>query len=1021
MHRHPRMNALGALVSLSILAGLAGCGGDLESVEGDEPKPTEEFSQRRSPIIGGTVDTGSPAVVSLSVQYGGGFIPFCTGTLIGPKTILTAAHCVNSYGPNAQYFAVFGTYVSQPTSATRIVQQIRHPSYSNQSYQSDIAVMRLENPVLHTVPMKINTQQLNNTWVGRPIRHSGFGVTAPDTNTSGTKRHGTWNIRQISQLEIESGQSNPLKQTCSGDSGGPGFIVYPNTTEEIVAGVVSYGDENCSQFGVDTNVAWFAPWIQQTMGAWEAPTCAEDGKCASGCAQPDIDCVCAKDNVCSAECPDVAKDPDCPVDCRTNNVCAQDVCPRPDEDCRPEGLSCTSELQCVWRRCVGDPQHSFNYCSRPCSTDAECAGQGMVCSQGACRFPQKQSTNIGQPCDDGSYCLLGGVCAGDSAENRTCALPCSGPGTCPGTQQSCVTGHDGQLYCKGASTGGTDGGTGTNTTGTPRQVVDLPKVRTEGREADVGIASGCQAAGGGMGGLGGTLGLGLLALLGFRRRSLPQGRRLLTAAVAVGAAALGGCGPTQAGEGDLLAESKGTGTQRAEIVGGSVSTGDPEVFMLRMIYSNGTASGCTATLIGEHTLLTAAHCVDPAINNAEAVTIFATNETYANNTTQQQWIRIVETRMHPGWNAGGDSLEHDIALALLQRAPGVQPKMWNREPLFGKQGAPIRAVGYGITSRQKSDSGTKRQVNLTVAGLQQTHLFLGDQMGKGICSGDSGGPTFHVFADGRERQIGVHSFDGNGVCTYGGDIRTDAYVSFIDQWLNEKETTTCDNDGRCLAGCNPVDADCYCVADDVCDARCPDLLMDPDCPADCILNGVCSLQQCPVPDPDCVPDGLNCNSPMVCYGRLCTTDPQRTSNYCSRQCTDDPQCGPGMACYDGACRYLQKPEADEGEPCTIGKTFCRNGTHCSGREGEQTTCLRSCSSNSECSGKATCEFGQDWVRFCQTPRMPPVTVAALQSDYEADPSANGPLGSCASVPGGPLGLLGVAALTLGRVRRRRRS
>jgi MYXO-CTERM domain-containing protein len=981
------------IVVTGLLTALWGCGGVVEDLGADErdPDPTAEYLQRRSAIVGGTVDSGSPAVVALAVASQNGFIPFCTGTLIAGKTILSAAHCVNSYGTNAAYYAVFGTYVTSPTQYVRIVTQVRHPAYSSQSLYADIAVMRLETAVTNVTPMEINTQPLGSAWVGKPIRHSGFGVTAANTNTSGTKRHATYNIRQITETEIESGQSSPLKQTCSGDSGGPGFIILPNTTEEIVAGVVSYGDQNCNQFGVDTNVAYYASWVKQTMSAWEAPTCAEDGKCAANCPQPDVDCVCKADGVCSAECPDLAKDPDCPKDCVQNNVCAQDVCPVPDVDCKAEGQACTSELQCLWRKCVGDPQHSYNYCSRPCTSSTECTTAGMECAEGLCRYAQKPTANIGEPCDANTWCLLGGVCMGTSSADLYCALPCSGPGTCPGLNQSCKTGFNGQLFCHTPESTSTE-------PSTPRsnQVV-LPHARVGGNEA----SQGCSATGGQPGWLGA---LGLLALGLWRRRRLRAG------VLAVGLTAVCACGPTSSsGEGPGAPR---LGASRSGIVGGSVTHGDPEVFMLRMFYSNNTSSSCTATLIGEQTLLTAAHCVDPSLKNATSVVIFATNETYANNAPQQAWIRVTEYRMHPSWNK--ENLAHDIALAYLQKAPGVEPKMWNTQSLTGLQNQPIRAAGYGITSRQKSDSGTKRHVDLTIAGLTQTHLYLGDQSSKGICSGDSGGPTFHVFNDGRERVVGVHSFDGNGVCTFGGDIRVDVYKSFIDAWMQEKEAPTCDTDGKCLLDCPQVDLDCYCVSDGACDARCPDLVKDPDCPVDCVQDGVCSLHACPVPDPDCVPDGLACQSPVVCTGRLCTTDPQHTGHYCSRLCTDDLDCGPGMGCYDGACRFFQYPEADEGEPCKLGATFCRDGTACTGRQGEPTTCHRPCSANSECQGGATCEYGQDYVRICQLPWKPEPTLPALNSVYlENEPGVG-----CTAAPGGLWGLWALAALAARRTRRR---
>src|SRR5262245_15530390 len=62
------------------------------------------------PIIGGSDDTADPPVVGLCSHLPGqtqGFL--CTSTLIAPRVLLTAAHCVapSEVGDGAQFVAIF--------------------------------------------------------------------------------------------------------------------------------------------------------------------------------------------------------------------------------------------------------------------------------------------------------------------------------------------------------------------------------------------------------------------------------------------------------------------------------------------------------------------------------------------------------------------------------------------------------------------------------------------------------------------------------------------------------------------------------------------------------------------------------------------------------------------------------------------------------------------------------------------------------------------------------------------------
>lgn len=360
-------------------------------------EPVESVGTDEAPLIGGNISTDDPAVVALTR---GGSASFCTGTLVSPSVVLTAAHCIDMAGTDPNVVVYFGDDTTGDGIKIGVSAKFQHIGWTgNLANGNDIGLLLMAFPKTDVTPIPMNTAV---PVAADPYRVVGFGIFDQQNQLAdGKKRTGDTVIDLVRSPpngdEIEIRDSQTI--VCFGDSGGPGLVTIDDT--EYVAGVHSWtSGDNCGPPNGDTRVDLFAaselqPWIDAND-----PTCKEDGICAKiGCTD-DPDCTpCGPDGTCVTDC--ALPDPDCPT---------QDL-----------GELCRADTQCMSGLCVfwsGDPGTKF--CSRPCTTD-DCP-DGMSCQRvtpfgDICYYDEDPPGVLGDDCeavtDCGSYQCVDNTCVTD--------------------------------------------------------------------------------------------------------------------------------------------------------------------------------------------------------------------------------------------------------------------------------------------------------------------------------------------------------------------------------------------------------------------------------------------------------------------------------------------------------------------------------------------------------------------------------------------------------------------------------
>ena len=238
------------LLGAGLLSVAVGCAGEPEGMN---------LSTELEAIVGGTKVTGLPAV-GVILQDGQ---TSCTGTLIAPRTVLTAGHCVDPRftDPSRMSFGI-GSSIAGLQYEIQVSDAQPHPDYfyDGHSIQGDIGLLYLakDAPV---APMAFNRATMSASWVGKTLLFVGFGL------SDGFNQTGD-GIKRAVQIPVTGVFADRFrfqaqgKSTCMGDSGGPAFALDEDGNLVVVGVTSSSLSPTCSSWVEDTRVDVYQDFVE---------------------------------------------------------------------------------------------------------------------------------------------------------------------------------------------------------------------------------------------------------------------------------------------------------------------------------------------------------------------------------------------------------------------------------------------------------------------------------------------------------------------------------------------------------------------------------------------------------------------------------------------------------------------------------------------------------------------------------------------------------------------------------------
>lgn len=279
------------LASLAALEMSLGCGaGDNTEIISSE----YELPEPKIQVINGTsAEHYQVSFITALTRGEEGTIPWCTGSLIRPDLVVTAAHCVIGIKPDWIVYGSKNVNEYDPDCLFEIAGTAYHHDYNPWGYAEacnylapgdddkiptginthDIGMILLQEPILNSAPIDILPIDDYDELLpeGKIVRLCGYGT--DECDDVGALKCGDVPVRVIYDSDIifsanypdgDAGSPGTNPDACFGDSGGPTFVIDSQYLITVTSRLPPGAPQADCGFGyVGASVDFHRGWIEE--------------------------------------------------------------------------------------------------------------------------------------------------------------------------------------------------------------------------------------------------------------------------------------------------------------------------------------------------------------------------------------------------------------------------------------------------------------------------------------------------------------------------------------------------------------------------------------------------------------------------------------------------------------------------------------------------------------------------------------------------------------------------------------